>query len=307
MSDMDILLVKSPVVFDEKEHRYWLNGKELFGVTSTLIKRAFPDKYKDVAPEVLAQAAEKGHRLHELIEYHDNFKTDASEHDDPRIASYDRLKREHGLITIANEYTVSDEERYASQIDIVMANLDGELCLVDTKTTYNLDKLSTALQLSIYKRFFERQNPTLKVAHIYVLWLPNKDTSIAELHELEVCSDEYINALIEVDKANKSIETTYGNLPARLSEVEDEIIKIEQQMKEWKERQDTLKKGLYDIMSEHNIKSYKGGKVLLTRVLPSTTETLDTKRLKEEMPEVYKQYVKTTNRSGSLKITIQNQ
>ena len=307
MSDMDILLVKSPVVFDEKEHRYWLNGKELFGVTSTLIKRAFPDKYKDVAPEVLAQAAEKGHRLHELIEYHDNFKTDASEHDDPRIASYDRLKREHGLITIANEYTVSDEERYASQIDIVMANLDGEVCLVDTKTTYNLDKLSTALQLSIYKRFFERQNPTLKVAHIYVLWLPNKDTSIAELHELEVCSDEYINALIELDKANKPIETTYGNLPARLSEVEDEIIKIEQQMKTWKERQDTLKKGLYDIMSEHNIKSYKGGKVLLTRVLPSTTETLDTKRLKEEMPEVYKQYVKTTNRSGSLKITIQNQ
>jgi hypothetical protein len=307
MSDMSILLVKSPVVFDEKEHRYWLNGKELFGVTSTLIKRAFPDKYKDVAPEVLAQAAEKGHRLHELIEYHDNFKTDASEHDDPRIASYDRLKREHGLITIANEYTVSDEERYASQIDIVMANLDGEVCLVDTKTTYNLDKLSTALQLSIYKRFFERQNPTLKVAHIYVLWLPNKDTSIAELHELEVCSDEYINALIEVDKANKSIETTYGNLPARLSEVEDEIIKIEQQMKAWKERQDTLKKGLYDIMSEHNIKSYKGGKVLLTRVLPSTTETLDSKRLKEEQPEIYKQYVKTTNRSGSLKITIQNQ
>ena len=307
MSDMSILLVKSPVVFDEKEHRYWLNGKELFGVTSTLIKRAFPDKYKDVAPEVLAQAAEKGHRLHELIEYHDNFKTDASEHDDPRIASYDRLKREHGLITIANEYTVSDEERYASQIDIVMANLDGEVCLVDTKTTYNLDKLSTALQLSIYKRFFERQNPTLKVAHIYVLWLPNKDTSIAELHELEVCSDEYINALIEVDKTNKPIETTYGNLPARLSEVEDEIIKIEHQMKTWKERQDMLKKGLYDIMSEHNIKSYKGGKVLLTRVLPSTTETLDTKRLKEEMPEVYKQYVKTTNRSGSLKITIQNQ
>ena len=307
MSDMSILLAKSPVVFDEKEHRYWLNGKELFGITSTLIKRAFPDKYKDVAPEVLAQAAEKGHRLHELIEYHDNFKTDASEHDDPRIASYDRLKREHGLITIANEYTVSDEERYASQIDIVMANLDGEVCLVDTKTTYNLDKLSTALQLSIYKRFFERQNPTLKVAHIYVLWLPNKDTSIAELHELEVCSDEYINALIEVDKTNKPIETTYGNLPARLSEVEDEIIKIEQQMKAWKERQDTLKKGLYDIMSEHNIKSYKGGKVLLTRVLPSTTETLDTKRLKEEMPEVYKQYVKTTNRSGSLKITIQNQ
>lgn len=303
---MSFQLVKSPVVFKEDTHQYFLGDKELFGITSTLIKRAFPDKYKDVDAEVLANAARKGHELHELIEYHDNFKTDASEHDDPRIASYDRLKREHGLITIANEYTVSDEERYASQIDIVMANLDGEVCLVDTKTTYNLDKLSTALQLSIYKRFFERQNPTLKVAHIYVLWLPNKDTSIAELHELEVCSDEYINALMEVDKANKPIETTYGNLPARLSEVEDEIIKIEQQMKEWKERQDTLKKGLYDLMEKANVKSYRGGKILLTRVLPSTSETLDTKRLKEEHPEIYKQYVKTTQRSGSLKITISN-
>ena len=302
-----IELAKSPVVFKEDTHQYFLGDKELYGITSTLIKRAFPDKYKDVDPDVLANAARKGHELHEQIEYHDNFGTMPDEHEDPRIASYEQIKLEYGLKTIANEYTVSDEERYASQIDIVMVNKDNEICLVDTKTTYTLDKLATALQLSIYKRFFERQNPTLKVAHIYVLWLPNKDTTIAELHELEVTSDEYINALIEVDKANKHISTTYGNLPARLSEVEDEIIKIEQQMKEWKERQDTLKKGLYDLMEQANVKSFRGGKILLTRILPSTTDTLDSKRLKEEQPEIYKKYIKTTQRSGSLKITIQNQ
>ena len=40
-----ITLRKSPVVFNEEEHRYFLNGKELKGVTSTLIRRALPTQH----------------------------------------------------------------------------------------------------------------------------------------------------------------------------------------------------------------------------------------------------------------------
>jgi hypothetical protein len=65
-----------------------------------------------------------------------------------------------------------------------------------------------------------------------------------------------------------------------------------------------LKKGLYDLMERFNVKSFRGSKVLLTRVLPSTSETFDSSRFKKEEPELYKKYVKTTNRGGSLKITI---
>ena len=301
-----IELIKSPVFFDEEKHEYWLGDKQLQGVTGTLVHRANPDKYNGVSAERLAQAAEKGHDLHSQIEFHDNFGTSIDEHDDPRIASYENIKLQYGLTTVANEYLVSDEERYASCIDIVMMNINGEICLVDIKTTYELDRLSTAIQLSIYKRFFERQNPGMEISHIYVLWMPNKDLTIAELIELSLINDKALDALFEADINDEPFDTNllYGPLPAKLASVEDEIIKIDAQMNEWKDKQEKLKKGLYELMVQHDIKSFKGGRITLTRVLPTTSETFDSKKFKEDDPDTYAKYVKSSKRAGSLKITI---
>lgn len=301
-----IELVKSQVVFREEDHTYWNGDKELSGITSTLIRRAFPNKYDNVPPEVLARAAEKGHELHELIEYHDNFGTSASEHKDKRIESYERLKQENGLRTIANEYLVSDNEHYASSIDIVMLNENDEICLVDTKTTYQLDRESVTLQLSIYKYLFELQNPTLKVSHIYVLWLPNKDHNIAELSELHPVGEEIVTSLVDADINGESfdISVMFGNLPIKLADAESEIVRIFAELKAMEERRDELKKGLYDIMESKDIKSFTGSKVRLTRVLPTSSEIFDSARFKKENPDLYKEYVKTSKRNGSLKITV---
>ena len=57
-------------------------------------------------------------------------------------------------------------------------------------------------------------------------------------------------------------------------------------------------------MEEHNVKSWSGSKVKLTRVLPTESETFDSKALKEAEPEVYKKYIKKTKRAGSLKVTL---
>ena len=187
-----------------------------------------------------------------------------------------------------------------------MLNGSDEICLVDIKTTWTLDRQSTGVQLSIYKRFFERQNPGLNVAHIYVLWLPNKDLTIAELHELAVKDDEFLDDLIEADLTNQSFDivATYGSLPEAVRAVENEIVMIEKEMKECKERQDELKKGLYKIMEENDVKQFRGTMVTLTRILPSTAETLDQRALKKEYPEIFAKFTKKTEKAGSLRITV---
>ena len=72
------VLNQSPVTFRSEDHTYWLGEKELKGVTSTLIKRAFPNTYakpdrytEEEWQEVLANAAAKGSNIHETIELHD--------------------------------------------------------------------------------------------------------------------------------------------------------------------------------------------------------------------------------------------
>ena len=303
-----IELVKSPVIFREEDHTYWLGNNQLKGVTSTLIKRAYPNKYDGVAPEVLANAAKKGHELHALIEYHDQFGTNGEEHEDARVAIYDRLKREHSLKTIANEYVVSDNLHYASCIDLVMTDAIGDIVLADIKTTWNLDKESTALQLSIYKRFFELQNPGLKVKNLYAIWMPNRDYSLSSISPLREVDESIIDALIEADQEGREfdITTAYGDLPERIASVQDEVIAIVRKVEELKEREKELKEGLYEQMMLHDIKSFESEKLRLTRVLPTTSETFDSKRFKEERPDLYSQYVKTSKRDGSLKITIKN-
>lgn len=295
-------LIKSPVVFDEVEHRYFLGDKELHGVTSTLIKRAFPDKYKEVDPEVLANAARKGKELHAEIEYHDNF---GGESEDVRVAAYDRLKLDNGLTTIANEYTVSDEKRYASQIDIVLEGIGGEICLADIKTTFNLDKESTAMQLSIYKRFFEMQNPDLKVARIYVIWLPNRDHTIAEMVELQVVADEVLDELFNADAEDKPFEIskTYGDLPAKVYDVQQYLYDLEMEVKAKTEELKAIKEGLCSLMIEHGVKSFSTQVLKMTAATPKPRETFDTKRFAAEHPELYKEYVKIGNVTPSIRIT----
>ena len=207
------------------------------------------------------------------------------------------------LTCLATEYIVSDNERFASAIDLVMANKKGEICLVDLKRTSELHFEEVALQLSIYKRWFERMNPTLEVAHIYVLRLRDNECDFVELNPV---SDGFFKGLIEA--YNKGLPFVpfhfYGILPSQLSSAEEQITYWIAKVDEIKAKVEDLKSGLYDLMEQYNVKSWKGEKVSITRVLPSVSVSVDSKKLKESYPDIYKECLKQSKRKGSLKITV---
>ncbi len=165
MIQSPIELVRSKVVFNELDHTYMLNGKRLSGVTSMLSRTLFKDKYKGIAKEVLARAADYGHNIHEQIELVDSLGVTS---DTPAVKDYLRIKEELGVNTLASEYLVSDEDMIASSIDTIF----DDLSLVDVKTTSKLDMEYLSWQLSIYADLFERQNPTLKAKRLLAIWLP---------------------------------------------------------------------------------------------------------------------------------------
>lgn len=298
---MKVQLKQSPVQFDTDKHEYWIYGKQLKGITSTLIKRAFPDKYKDIDPEVLAAAARKGKDLHEAIEYHDHF---GGEPQDPRIALYERIKTENNLTTIENEYLVSDEKEYASSIDLVMQDQDGAICIADTKTTWNLDKASVALQLSIYKRFFEAMNPEIKVQKLYVIWLPNKDTTIGEIHELTPVSDKQIDELIEADR--------YG-LPYQYEVQPDNWEQLCSQLSVWTAKKAEAEEKLAEIreqmltaMQENNLQTVRSDHYTVTLIEAKTSQRFDSAKFKQENKAMYDYYTKTVETPSQLRILPRN-
>ena len=154
-------------------------------------------------------------------------------------------------------------------------------------------------------RFFELLNPQIKVHSIYVLRLRD---NISELVKLAPVSDEFIDDLIASDISGTPFfapqVSRQDSLPKDLSEVENEISHIESLLKKYEKKKEELKSGLLSVMEEHCVKSWTGNKIKITRSLPSTKTTFDSKRFADEHPELYKKYCRESTVSGGLRITI---
>ena len=309
---------QSPVIFDEAAHTYTLEGVRLSGVTA-IVKWMFPDTYKDIPQSVLEKAAEHGSLIHKKCEQYDNcgFGDDLQE-----VREYVRLKAENGLTTLENEYLVDDGKDISSSIDVVFdKDESGMYSLADIKTTSKIHKDNVTLQLSIYAYLFEKCNKGKKVGRLFVIWLPKEQYGKAELMELKRIGSadckKIVKAYVAKEDATPYREKYFGGveasteiepieeaMPANLKDAEDEIIKIETQLKQMEERKKELKEGLYDLMVQHNVKKWQSKRLQIVRKLESTRESIDTAKVKKQYPEVYAECLKVSKVKGSITINI---
>lgn len=292
-------LNKSQVVFRELDHTYTLDGKSLSGVTSILNRQLFADKYSGISDEVLNKAAEYGKGVHESIELYDSLGIGE---DEDAVKSYIKLCQKEGLTRLDNEYLISDNDYVASSIDVVF----DDCSLADIKTTSHLDEEYVSWQLSIYAYLFEKQNPDLQANRLLAIWIPKARYGKPKVVEVPRKPVSEVVRLIEADKAGQqyvpsvaaSTEITIAN------DVVQEVIRIERELKELKDKQTELREGLLKQMQDHNIKSFKTDGLSLTRKLATTKTSLDSKMLQEKYPEIYNECLKTSEVKESLLIKI---
>lgn len=296
-----IQIQDSKVFFNPEEHRYFLNGIELSGITGLLHKHIFPDQYKDIPQFVLDRAAERGTMIHESIELLDAGFAPAES--TPELENYKRIKAENGLKTIANEYIVTDKEHFASGIDLVLSDKDGNIILADIKTTSVLNKEYVAWQLSIYSYLFELQNPELKVSKLYALWLRGDKSEFAEVERIDTAIvKDLLQCEVEGRKFINPLAKADQKMPTQIKDAELAVYTLINQIKELTEQKKQLSEGLLKLMQDNDIKTYKGEHITLSRKAASTREDIDKAKLKKEYPEAYTACVKTTNISESLQI-----
>lgn len=293
------MLHKSAIIFNEIEHTYSINGKNLSGITSILGKYLFPNMYDNVPVEILEKARERGTLVHSQIQMSiEGF--DIAEPTEEFLA-YKNLN----LDILESEYIVSNNTSVASAIDLV----GSDYTLYDIKTTSTLNKEYVSWQLSIYAYLFELQNPELKVNKLCAIHLRGSEakvvevTRIADEHVLSLLtafenSDEYfINPL-------KKLATTEEEMLQRASELEQSIINLELQVKEYKAKQDMVKESLMVLMDERGITKLETDNICITRKADSTRESVDSKALKEKFADVYNEVKKTTKVKGSIIIKL---
>lgn len=163
--------------FKEDTHQYFRNGLEVPSVTQ-IISASNQGALDNIPTSILDNASERGTAVHQAIEFYNKYKFEnISEEYKPYLEAY---KSWHELISsyqveIKSELKVYHKIlNYAGTIDILTKNTEGKHCLIDIKTTNELNMKYVALQLSAYKDALASQGITVKA--MFVLWLKKDGT-----------------------------------------------------------------------------------------------------------------------------------
>lgn len=318
-----IKLAISPVVFNEKEHTYTLDGKPLSGITSIIHKYIFPDMYAGVSDGVLKSAAERGHRIHEELQM--QFLGMPLSEPSVEVVAYNQLVLLYKLKQIAAEYLISDERDIATCIDAVLQTGDKSVALVDYKTTYKLNNEYLQWQLSIEALLFELQNPSIKVSKLYAVHLPKPQDGdeyqavIVEIHRLP---NDYAQQLLDTYKSNaEAFDNPLHQLSGETADLlmqyksnEASIADLQAELSQLTAIKQTILSKLKEEMDGAGMKELTtaDGSIKATRRADSVRKTFSLDTLKGNCPEFPAEWLsaikdkgyKTTTVAGNVVITI---
>lgn len=310
MKTKRIELKESGVLFNEEEHSYLLDGKELSGITGMLQRQLFPDEFDGIPKHLIQGAADYGAGVHLSCEDFDkNWINDGTQ----EVIDYIQLCKDYGLVHECSEYTVTDGVNWASKIDKVYRVSEDTFSLGDIKTYGQMTpvKLEKARwQLSIYAFFFELMNRKAKIDKLFVIRLRNKmkkDGSFDHIKEIifvnripsDICKkllvcdlrgERFINPFDMPDEY-RSQEETIRNLIQTKAVIEEQLANI--------------KAKILADMEAQGVKTWATETMRLIRKSPTTRSSFNLPAFKSDHPELeYESYMKVSPVAGSLQIVV---
>ena len=184
-------------------------------------------------------------------------------------------------------------------------NYDGDLVIIDLKTTSALNVDFVTWQLNFYRYFLELQTG-LKTDNMQALQVTRGRAKFVKVQKIAnehldymlYCAynfAEFKNPLqVEEDKIAK-IETIYREKKA-----------LEEQIKSLEEQEEQIKAEVIAEMKSNAVKTYENDTIRVTYKSESVKNSFDSKKFAEAEPELYKNYLKTSKIKESLTIKLKN-
>lgn len=181
-------------------HQYLVDGLCIPSITQ-LIKVKFGNKYKDVSPEVLKKAANKGTEMHEAIEL---YELEGKESDIPELRNYKFLKKHYKWEVLKSEIPIilfkDGQPIAAGRLDQVI-QIDDKKGINDLKRTSVFDKNYVALQTNLYRIGYQ-QSYDEQIDFVSGLHLRD---NTRKFYKLPV-NEEYAESVIEEYLTKKKLD-----------------------------------------------------------------------------------------------------
>lgn len=285
--------------FDEVNHKYYDGEKELISVTTLMRKHGLAPDYSSVSQEVLNKKAERGTLIHKEIE---NFNKEG-------IVGFTKECNEFAGYTFINNVKVISSEQIvhndivAGTLDLILDYGNGFLTIADIKTTATLHKEAVSWQLSIYAYLVN--DPRVIKGQAYHF---NKDGEL-KVVDIPLKPMEEVEKLMEAERNGfelyhlPQIELDEEQI-ATIKEATAIIEKAKAEQKSAEDRLTAVKESLLVAMQENGVKKFQSDNLTITYVDEVEKVTIDSARLKKEMPEIAEQYSKKTIQKASVRITL---
>lgn len=101
-----------------------------------------------------------------------------------------------------------------------------------------------------------------------------------------------------------TFKTAVPALPKETLSVLQQLQEIEVQAKKIDDQKTALKENLLAAMEKHGVEKWDNEVMTVTYVKPTTKTSIDSAKLKKDMPEVAKKYSKTSNVKSSIRIKL---
>lgn len=179
------------VQFDEVAHRYFYEGHELSGVTQAIARKLgknFP-KNSTVVQLACSYGSQVHKEIERWIEEGREVETENGKWLKEAILDFQNKAGRVETQKLNSEVTVSDFEKTASNVDIVLHTLEG-VFLFDIKTG-SFDRKYCTMQLNAYRLMYENSYNE-KVLGLFVL-----NTKSKRLFQIFACDDGEILKLLE--------------------------------------------------------------------------------------------------------------
>lgn len=310
------------VDFNESKHIYMVDGEvALYSATQLLAKHGLANDYTGVDKQVLEKKANYGTNVHKDIEHIINEKDYEPTTDEGKL--FKEWAKDKLSGAIAEQLLGLDYKglTIGGSCDLLGFDKADTPIIADHKTYYQMTSRTLrhiAWQLSLYdymaRHSKEINGKKLKwfgAKTFLVLWYHKAEEKITlEPIEVDKIEDIEIEALLEAELKGEKYRpkelVISDDLVLTLQEKEIELAKRELEVKKFKKELETYRTQLREIMEEQGILNWKSpnGVVSISYVSGYTKNSVDSKKLAKERPDIYNAYLKPSSVSATVKVSV---
>lgn len=308
------------IEMDEKTHTYFVDGQiAAISVTELLHKHGLAPSYEGVNEGVLEEARNRGKDIHSDIErwiMADGFEPETR-------AGLNFAKWAEPII---GKYTIAEQMLAIDWKGLLIgctADYLGEFegygrVLGDHKTTSRFQKEYVSWQVSV-NDYIARKCSGKIINSRFFVWdgaekllctLFDKDDEMT-VKECDKIPDSEIEKLFEAELNGEIYKRPELVIPTEmgvdLETAELALISIKEQEEAVKARVEKMRAALIAEMERQGVYSYKGEKIEFSYRAPSERVTVDSTRLKRELPQVYADYSKVSKVKASVIIRVKGE